>query len=171
MRRTVLAIIGPGEGARPDDLAAARRLGELAAREGWVVLTGGRDAGVMHAAAAGARDAGGLAVGLLPGVDAAGASPALDLALPTGLGEARNNLVALGSDAVACCGMSPGTAAELALALRAGRPLALVRPEPATLEFVRSLAAQGAQAAMDADAAFAQLRAALARARVPGGGP
>ncbi|HEY8106145.1 MAG TPA: hypothetical protein VIE46_08545, partial [Gemmatimonadales bacterium] len=138
-RRTVVAVIGPGEGATAFDRAAARRVGELVARAGWVTLTGGWNLGVMDAASRGARDAGGLTVGLLPGRNADGASPGVEVVIPTGLGEARNNLVVLASDALVCCGMSAGTASEAALALRVGKPLVLVAPAPETTAFLASL--------------------------------
>ena len=157
-RRTIVGVIGPGDGALPRDLETAYRIGGLIAAEGWVTLTGGWNAGVMHAASRGAREAGGLTLGLLPSRDTEGASPAVELAIPTGLGEARNNLVVLASDALVCCGMSPGTASEAALAIRAGKPLILVAPSPATRAFFGSFR-QGAPIDVpDADAAIAALR-------------
>lgn len=160
-RRTVVAVIGPGDDATPHDLETARRVGALIAAEGWVTLTGGWNAGVMDAACRGAREAGGLTLGLLSGRDPEGASPAVELAIPTGLGEARNNVVVLASDALVCCGMSPGTASEAALALRAGKPLVLVAPSPATLGFFSSLRRSPPIDVPDADAALAALRRVL----------
>jgi len=157
-RRTVVGVIGPGANATAQDLANAHRMGRLIAAEGWVTLTGGWNAGVMDAASRGAHEAGGLTLGLLPTRDTEGASPAVDLAIPTGLGEARNNLVVLASDALVCCGMSPGTASEAALALRAGRPLILVAPSPETVSFYGSLGHPAPVGVPDADAAIAELR-------------
>jgi uncharacterized protein (TIGR00725 family) len=158
MRRTVVGVIGPGDGATALECEAARRVGGLLAAAGWVTLTGGWNAGVMDAASRGAREAGGLTVGLLPGRDSDGASPAVDVVIPTGLGEARNNLVVLASDALVCCGMSAGTASEAALALRAGKPLVLLAPADETLVFLRSLGRGEPIAAPDADAAIVALR-------------
>jgi uncharacterized protein (TIGR00725 family) len=157
-RRTVIGVIGPGDGATEQDIEAARRIGELIAKAGWVTLTGGWNAGVMDAASRGAREAGGLTLGLLPGRDRDGASPAVQLAIPTGLGEARNNVVVLASDALVCCGMSPGTASEAALALRAGKPLVLVVPSATTLTFFGSLGRSAPIEVPDADAAMVELR-------------
>ncbi len=157
-RRIVVAVIGPGEGATALDRDAARRVGELVAAAGWVTLTGGWNLGVMDAASRGARDAGGLTVGLLPGRDADGASPAVEVVIPTGLGEARNNLVVLASDALVCCGMSAGTASEAALALRVGKPLVLVAPAPETTVFLRSLHRGEAIAVPDAESAIVALK-------------
>ena len=92
-RAPVLGLIGPGDEASESDVAAAFEVGALAAGAGWVVLTGGRAAGVMDAASRGARSAGGIAVGVLPDADAARASPALDIAIVTALGEMRDQVV------------------------------------------------------------------------------
>lgn len=158
MRRTIVGVIGPGDEATPAECEAARRVGALVAAAGWVTLTGAWNAGVMDAASRGARDAGGLTVGLLPGRDPEGASPAVEVVIPTGLGEARNNLVVLASDALVCCGMSAGTASEAALALRAGKPLVLVAPTDGTLSFFRSLRRGEPIAAASAETAIAALR-------------
>ena len=120
-------------------MADAERVGALVAGAGWVVITGGRAAGVMDAASRGAAAAGGLTIGVLPGAGAGEASPGVRVALTTGLGEARDAIVAIGSEALVACGMSAGTAAEVALALRAGRPVVLVRPDDASAAFFRRL--------------------------------
>ena len=94
----------------------------------------------MAAAAAGARAAGGLAIGLLPGSDRSDAAPDLAVALPTGLGEARNAVLVTAADAVIACGANPGTASEIALALKANKPIVLVKPSPTTAAFFSSIA-------------------------------
>ena len=138
--RRCVAVVGPGEGASADAVADAEGVGRLLAGRGWVTLCGGRAAGVMAAAARGASTAGGLAIGLLPGADRAGAAPALTVALPTALGEARNAVLVAAAEAVVGCGLNPGTASEIALALRAARPTVLVRPAADAAAFFASLA-------------------------------
>jgi uncharacterized protein (TIGR00725 family) len=125
-RRPVVGVMGPGAGARPEDLENARRLGAGIARAGWVLLSGGQAVGVMDAASRGAASAGGLVVGVLPGDDPSNASEALDVAIVTGMGSARNNVNVLSSDVVVACGMGAGTASEVALALKAGKPVVLL---------------------------------------------
>ena len=98
--RTIIGVMGPGAGATRADLDHARELGALIAREGWVLLTGGRDAGVMAAAVRGAKEAGGLTLGILPGESAAGAAEGIDLVVVTGMGSARNNINVLSSAVV-----------------------------------------------------------------------
>jgi uncharacterized protein (TIGR00725 family) len=78
---------------------------------------------VMEAACRGVRREGGTSVGILPGLDRAAANPHLDVALPTGLGEARNALVVNAADAVIAVGGGYGTLSEIGLALRAGKPV------------------------------------------------
>ena len=136
-----VAVVGPGENASRDAIAEATEIGTLIARRGWITLTGGRRAGVMAAAAAGARAAGGIAIGLLPGNDRSGAAPELSAALPTGLGEARNAVLVTAADAVVACGINAGTLSEIALALRANKPTVLVKPSPSAAEFLSSIAA------------------------------
>ena len=161
VRRSIIGVIGPGEQASARELEWASQVGRLIAAAGWVTLTGGWSVGVMDAAIRGAREAGGLTLGLLPGADGEGASDWLDLVVPTGLGEARNNLLVLASDALVCCGMSAGTASEAALALRAGKLLVLVAPAPETITFLGSLGRVPPVAAADPEAAVAVLRRVL----------
>ncbi len=67
--KRMIAVVGPGEGATPEDCQVAYELGQRTAQEGWVLLTGGRNAGVMDAACRGAHSSGGLTVGILPTSD------------------------------------------------------------------------------------------------------
>lgn len=133
--------MGPGAKASEAVVSAAYELGALIAREGWALLTGGRGAGVMDAASRGARDAGGLVVGVLPSEDASGASHAADVVIVTGMGQARNNVNVLTSRVVVACGMGAGTAAEVALALKAGRPVVLLHAGREAERFFASMGA------------------------------
>jgi len=122
-----VAVVGPADGARPSDLAAAGRVGRLLAERGAVLLTGGHH-GVMQAAARGCREAGGTSIGLMPGLDRSQGAPEHTFLLPTGLGELRNGLIVRAADAVVAVGCSWGTLSEIALARRTGVPLVLVDP-------------------------------------------
>jgi uncharacterized protein (TIGR00725 family) len=132
--------MGAGEGASAREIALAESLGQRIAARGWVLLTGGRDAGVMQAAGRGAKQVpGSLVVGVLPGASGA-VSPYVDVAIFTGLGNARNAVNVLSSDVVIACGVSgPGTASEVALALKSGRPVVLLAAPQEAQAFFRSL--------------------------------
>ena len=78
----------------------------------------------MEAASKAAREAGGVTVGILPGGDRRDANPHVAVAIPTGLGEARNALVVRAADALVAVGGAWGTLSEIALARKAGKPVA-----------------------------------------------
>lgn len=118
---TVIGVMGGGEGAGAGVAEEAYRLGRLVARRGWVLLNGGRATGVMDASARGAKEAGGLTLGVLPDDDKRGASAHLDIAVVTGLGHARNYVNVLSSDVVIALPGGAGTLSEIALALKSGR--------------------------------------------------
>jgi uncharacterized protein (TIGR00725 family) len=100
----------------------AYEVGKEIALRGHVLVSGGLT-GVMEAASRGAYDAGGVAVGILPGADRSQANRWLTVALPTDMGHARNTLVALAGDAIiAICG-GYGTLSEIAFGLKMGKPV------------------------------------------------
>jgi uncharacterized protein (TIGR00725 family) len=122
MRRPFyVAVCGSGT-ASADELRNAERVGELLAGIGAVVVCGGLG-GVMDAAARGCEAAGGTSIGLLPGADRSGASSHLTVAVPTGMGEARNALVVRAADAVIAVGGEFGTLSEIGLGLKMGVPV------------------------------------------------
>ena len=118
-----MAVVGPSEGSA-DELAAAAAVGRGLAERGAMVVCGGLG-GAMEAACRGAKEAGGTTLGILPGADRrdANANPYVDVAVATGLAEGRNALVVRTADAVVAVGGAYGTLSEIALALRAGRPV------------------------------------------------
>lgn len=132
--------MGPGATATPDDCRRAFTLGQGIAQQGWVLLTGGRAEGVMDAANRGAKSAGGLTVGILPGGNRAEMSPAIDIPIVTAMGQGRNAINVLSSDVVLACGIGLGTASEIALALKEGKPVILLgAPELAYAFFSQCL--------------------------------
>jgi uncharacterized protein (TIGR00725 family) len=114
-------VVGPGR-ASASQLAAAETAGAEVAAAGAVLVCGGLG-GVMEAACRGARSRRGMTVGLLPGLDRTEANGWVEVAIPTGLGEARNALVVRAADAVVAVGGAWGTLSEIALALKTGRPV------------------------------------------------
>jgi uncharacterized protein (TIGR00725 family) len=100
----------------------------------------------MEDACRGAKQAGGLTVGILPGADRSAANPFVDVVLPTGLGEARNALVVRAADVLIAVGGGYGTLSEIALALKAGKRVIGL----ATWEIEGVVAAEGPAAAVAA---------------------
>lgn len=130
MRKIIIGVMGPGENATPEDLINAYELGQLIASSNLTLLTGGRPTGIMDAASRGAKQAGGLTIGILPTENNNHGSEWLDIAIATDLGQARNNINVLSSDVVIACGMGLGTASEVALALKNGKPVILLTTDP-----------------------------------------
>jgi uncharacterized protein (TIGR00725 family) len=116
-----VAVVGASE-ASAEQFAAAEEVGRLLGERGAVIVSGGRG-GVMEGACKGARAGGGTTLGILPGLDRAEANPYVDVAVPTGLGEARNALVVRAADSLIAVGGGYGTLSEVALALKAGKPV------------------------------------------------
>lgn len=167
-RRAVVGVMGAGEGASAEAVALAEVLGECISARGWVLLTGGRPAGVMAAASRGAaRVEGHLVVGVLPNegnADDRQSTAELDLALFTGMGKARNVINVLSADVVVICGGGgPGKASEAAHALNAGRPLILLAVPVLWREFFCSLG-KGVETAADAEACCQLIEAWLRKA-------
>jgi uncharacterized protein (TIGR00725 family) len=118
-----VAVVGPGgDAGTAEQLDAAEEVGRLLAEAGAVVVCGGLG-GAMEAACRGAKSAGGTTLGILPGRDRMEANRFVDVAVATGLGEARNALVVRAADALVAVGGGYGTLSEIALALKAGTPV------------------------------------------------
>lgn len=140
-RRFVIGVMGAGDRAREADVGLAFELGAAIAGEGWVLLSGGRNTGVMDAVNRGAHSRGGLTIGILPDSDKASASESVDVAVVTGLGSARNYVNVLSSDVVVSCGMGgAGTASEIALALKSGKQVILLKDRAESKAFFGAIA-------------------------------
>jgi len=120
-----VAVIGSG--AEWED--AAEEVGRLLAERGCTVVTGGLGE-VMAAAHRGAKEAGGTTIAILPGEARDAANAWADHVVVTGIGHARNLAVAASGDVVIAVGGSYGTIAEMALALRLGRPIVALAGAP-----------------------------------------
>ena len=120
LRRRLIAVCGESD---PQTSLAdlAFELGRGIAERNAVLVCGGLT-GVMEHAARGARAAGGLTIGLLPGEDPDDANEYVDVAVATGLGHARNAILARTADGIVAVGGGLGTLSEIALALRNRRP-------------------------------------------------
>ena len=138
MSKIIIGVMGAGL-ATPKDLQLAYQLGKSVAENNWVLLTGGRKAGVMDAASRGAKAKGGLVIGVLPSNNIAEMSDAVDISIVTDMGNARNNINVLSSDVIIACGMGLGTASEIALALKHNKPVILLNQTELSYKFFASL--------------------------------
>lgn len=116
-----VSVVGSGV-ASGELYVKAREVGRLVARRGGTVVCGGLS-GVMEAAARGAAEAGGVAIGVLPDEDRRRANEYLTHSVATGTGQARNLAVVCSGDAVIAVGGEYGTLSEIGLALKVGRPV------------------------------------------------
>lgn len=145
MDAIIVAVVGAGV-ADDATLQLAHAVGAGIARHGWILVTGGRG-GVMAAASRGAAEQGGLVVGVLPGPDRKEANPWVAIPLATGLGHARNAVIAQAADALVAVGGSHGTLSEMALGLKMGKPVVALN----------DLSVPGVERAEDVEDALARL--------------
>lgn len=140
MRKIIIGVMGPGGKAKAADMENAYQIGKFIAQQGWVLLTGGRNVGVMNAASQGAKSENGLTIGILPGDDNTnGVSEAVDIAIITDMGNARNCINVLSSDIVIACGMGAGTASEITLALKANKKVIILNDDEESKIFFKNL--------------------------------
>ena len=121
MSRTIVAVIG-GREVAPELLSASEEVGRRIAEQGWVLISGGLG-GVMEAASRGAANAGGTVVGILPQGDGHIANEFVQIPIATGMGYARNAVIAHSAEVLIAIGGSYGTLSEIAMALNLGRPV------------------------------------------------
>jgi hypothetical protein len=117
-----VAVCGPGTDATAGELAWAEEVGGLLAEAGALLVCGGLG-GVMEAACRGARSKLGFTIGLLPGDSREDANGWVSLAIPTGMGEARNVLIVRAAEAIIAIGGGWGTLSEVAFAMKRGTPV------------------------------------------------
>lgn len=121
----LISVIG-GHRASGEILREAEKVGAGLAERGLVVVCGGLD-GVMEAVCRGAKAAGGKTVGILPGGHPKAANPFVDIAIPTGIGLARNSIVAGAGAVVIALDGSYGTLTEIGYALNLGKRVIGIR--------------------------------------------
>jgi uncharacterized protein (TIGR00725 family) len=156
--------MGAGDEATAQDLANAYQLGRLLSEDGWIVLSGGRDAGVMREVNRGAKSVpGSLTVGILPSASSR-VSADVDVVIITEMHNARNNINVLSSRVIIACGNGgPGTASEIALALKADRPVILLGADDLTQAFFQRLGGDKVEVADSPATAVAAARQFLPR--------
>jgi uncharacterized protein (TIGR00725 family) len=123
----VIGVVGAG--SCPPELAeVAAEVGREIARKGAVLVCGGLE-GVMSDAARGAKEIGGVTVGILPGASTADANEFIDLPIATNMGQGRNAIIVHTADVLIAVGGRYGTLSEIALALKIGKGVVALQPQ------------------------------------------
>ena len=148
--RQPVAILGPGDGG-PAECEAAYAVAHALAGAGMAVVCGGRG-GVMAAASRGAAEACGIAVGILPEDDDRNANEWLSVAIPTGMGEMRNGIIARSGVCLVAIGGKMGTLSEMEMGLKWNKPVFVLHGD---------IALPGAVQAADVDDMLAKVVARL----------
>jgi len=117
----IISVIGAGS-CEKNIYGIAEKVGRLIAEKGATLITGGLG-GVMEAASKGAKEAGGITVGILPGFSKDEANPYVMIPVTTGLSHARNIIIMRSADAVIAIAGEYGTLSEIAIALKLGKPV------------------------------------------------
>lgn len=154
--------MGPGENATPEDNEIAFELGRAIAKNGWIVLTGGRSFGIMDAAMKGARDVNGLTIGVLPDSNDRNASENAQIRIVTGMGSARNLINVLSSNIIVVLGMAAGTASEVALAIKSNKKVILLNQDEITIRFFKNIGTYRVMVAKTVEESIAQIKDYLA---------
>ena len=125
-KRQILVIGHNTNGCTPEHEKAAYDVGVEIAKSGSALITGGLG-GIMTAASHGAKDAGGLTIGIIPQADASEANEYCDIVIPTGMGFTRDFLNALAADGVVIVGGGSGTLSEVCASYMSKKPMVAIR--------------------------------------------
>ncbi len=124
-RRAQVTVIGRYD-ATNEQYELGMAIGKMLAEMNAIAITGGRG-GLMEAVARGCSENGGISVGLLPGEHFTDGNPHNSIAIPTGIGYARNSMNVLAADAVVVVGGASGTLSEMAFAWSYRKPIIALR--------------------------------------------
>ncbi len=127
MKRILIAVVGHGLHAKKKHLKLAEEVGKEIAKRGGVVLCGGRSEGIMDAVAKGCKSMNGLVIGILPESDRSKVSKYVNIPIITGMGFARNQILALSCDAMIVIGGGVGTLTEMAYAYAYSKPIIVLK--------------------------------------------
>jgi len=121
MQKKIVSVIG-GRKCKKEVELLAHDLGKKLAKVADLLVSGGLG-GTMEAVSKGFKAGGGITIGILPSYDKKDANKHVDIALPTGLGLARNVLVVKSADVVVALPGEAGTLSEIAYCLQFGIPV------------------------------------------------
>jgi hypothetical protein len=141
-RKKIIAVIG-GAQVSEKHLKIAEEVGSLIAQRNGILITGGLG-GVMHAASKGAKESKGLVIGILPTTDRENANPYVDIPIVTGMGEARNIIIARTCDCAIAIDGKYGTLSEIAYCLMFDVPVIGINTWEITAPIIKVETAQEA---------------------------
>jgi uncharacterized protein (TIGR00725 family) len=119
-----IGVIG-GQLSTEEEERIAYEVGQLLAKRNAVIVCGGLG-GVMEATCKGAKEAGGVTIGVLPGPFRGDANSYVDHAIATDMGQARNAIIVRTADAMIAIGGEYGTLTEIAMALKMGKKVVAI---------------------------------------------
>ena len=126
IKKPIIAVIGHASNAKQRHIDTAYEVGKEIAESGAILLCGGNPEGVPNAAAKGATESGGIAVGITPSKDKEDAGPHLTIPIHTGMGFARNQILGLTADALIAIGGGVGTFCEMAYSYAYKKPVIVI---------------------------------------------
>jgi uncharacterized protein (TIGR00725 family) len=133
MKKQILVIGYNSDHCTEHAYKLAKEVGKEVALQGAILITGGLG-GVMEAASKGAKDQGGLVVGIIPQKEKLYANVFCDVVISTGLGHSRNFVTAYSGDAVIVVGGGAGTAIEAGVAYQEGKPIVAIQGSGGTAD-------------------------------------
>ena len=139
--KVIIGVMGPGKTCDDATYKLAQELGFELAKNNYIVLTGGRDHGVMEAALKGAKVAGGTTVGILPNTESS-KSQFIDIPIYTNSGLARNYTNVLTAQIIIVVGIGLGTSSEIALAMCEGKKVILLGENEKAYEYFSTFSPQ-----------------------------
>ena len=137
--KKIIGIMGPTN-AKEDDLINAYQIGKYCAENDYIALTGGLKYGVMNEALKGAKENGGLTIGIMPTDDKTEYSEYADIPIITTMKSGRNYIEILTSDIIVACGIAAGTSSEISLAIKPKKKIILVGLDENANIFYKNLA-------------------------------
>lgn len=139
MRKTIIGVMWPWPNATEKEIKSWYEIWKLIASEWWITLTGGSNTGIMDSTLHGAKDAGGITIGILPTKDPWKTSIYVDIPIYTNMGSGRNVINVLSSDIVIACGIGSWTASEISLALKENKKIILYWTSETAEKFFREI--------------------------------
>jgi len=127
MRKPLIAVVGHGLHAKNEHLRVAEEVGREIAKRNGIVVCGGHNFGIMDSVARGVNSENGISIGIIPEDNLSKTSKFIDIPIVTGIGLARNQIIALSCDVMIVIGGGVGSLTEVAYAYRYSKPIIVIK--------------------------------------------